>query len=533
MAEKRAELIITLKDMASAGVSKLSGGLETLRANFLAVSAAVGGLVALGASAVKSYLESEAAVNKLNVALKNQGIFSDELSKEMQAYSSQLQKTTAFSDEAVTETQALLTTFGLAGSNMKQATQAALDLSTGLGVDLKTATMILGKSFSGETGTLSKYGITIDESIPRAEKFDEVLRQLNTRFGGSAQAQLNTTIGQFEAMKNQFDDMKESIGQGMIPVITFYLQQINTILEAYREWGGLTNTLKIVSLEFAKSIIEGIVIALEQLPILGSAFQLLGIDLDGVNAKLDEQIAKIQNNAVTEGQIESQRLLRKQITTKSMIDLEKKWTDEAAKESEKRGQKVKDEIEKKMALEIDSIQRRRDADERANQLRAQNWTSTLNFISSLSSAKNKELAAIGKAAAVAQATRDTYAAATLALRSAPPPWGFALAALVTAAGLANVAKISGVEMATGGLVMPRTGGTLATIGEAGSPEAVIPLGDERAMDQMRESGLGGNTINISVGTLVGSDGMREFAKMLDQELFSLRRNNESVAFEAL
>jgi hypothetical protein len=159
--------------------------------------------------------------------------------------------------------------------------------------------------------------------------------------------------------------------------------------------------------------------------------------------------------------------------------------------------------------------------------------SSLNYISSLSESKNKELAAIGKAAAIAQATMNSYQAATLAMATIPPPYGQIVGALVLAAGLAQVSKIAGVQLAEGGLVMPRQGGTLATIGEAGSAEAVIPLGDNRAMEQMREAGLGGNTINISVGTLVGSDGMREFAKMLDQELFSLRRNNESVAFEAL
>jgi len=54
-------------------------------------------------------------------------------------------------------------------------------------------------------------------------------------------------------------------------------------------------------------------------------------------------------------------------------------------------------------------------------------------------------------------------------------------------------------MAKGGVVMPRPGGTLARIGEAGRPEAVIPLD--------RFGGLGGNTyvININKANVSGNE----------------------------
>ena len=40
---------------------------------------------------------------------------------------------------------------------------------------------------------------------------------------------------------------------------------------------------------------------------------------------------------------------------------------------------------------------------------------------------------------------------------------------------------SSVKMAEGGIVKPRPGGTLATIGEAGQPEAVVPLNKAKQM----------------------------------------------------
>lgn len=74
--------------------------------------------------------------------------------------------------------------------------------------------------------------------------------------------------------------------------------------------------------------------------------------------------------------------------------------------------------------------------------RIQNFRSTLTTISSLSAQGNSTLFNIGKAAAASNATIDGIAAVQKALASAPPPFNFALAAVVGAATAANVAKIA-------------------------------------------------------------------------------------------
>lgn len=74
----------------------------------------------------------------------------------------------------------------------------------------------------------------------------------------------------------------------------------------------------------------------------------------------------------------------------------------------------------------------------------------------LSNSKNREMAAIGKAAAIAQATMNTYQAATgafAALAGIPiigPALATASAGAIIVAGLANVAQIAGVGFETGG-----------------------------------------------------------------------------------
>lgn len=62
---------------------------------------------------------------------------------------------------------------------------------------------------------------------------------------------------------------------------------------------------------------------------------------------------------------------------------------------------------------------------------------------------------------------------------------------------------SAVAMASGGIVMPRSGGTLARIGEAGYPEAVIPLNRSVFNRVMPDGGGSANVYEIHVHTGVG------------------------------
>lgn len=153
---------------------------------------------------------------------------------------------------------------------------------------------------------------------------------------------------------------------------------------------------------------------------------------------------------------------------------------------------------------------------------------TLSTISSLQSSSNSTLAMIGKAAALTQiaiATPEAVAKAyTLGPIAGPPA-----AALVYAAMAAQAARVAGIPLADGGIVMPRPGGTQATIGEAGSAEAVIPL--DKFPNLLGGGGGGGITLNVYGGLLGDQSSAYEFAKAIDRELLKLRQNNESSAFD--
>lgn len=89
-------------------------------------------------------------------------------------------------------------------------------------------------------------------------------------------------------------------------------------------------------------------------------------------------------------------------------------------------------------------------------------------LATLTRSSSEELQAIGKAAAIIQATIDGVLAVQKALASAPPPLNFALAAAVGVATAANVAAIAGMEK--GGRV---SAGTPYIVGEK-RPELFVP-----------------------------------------------------------
>lgn len=101
------------------------------------------------------------------------------------------------------------------------------------------------------------------------------------------------------------------------------------------------------------------------------------------------------------------------------------------------------------------------SDQQANQARAQadvaysearlsNTRSMLDVVASLQNSSNKKLAAMGKAAALAQATIDGFLAIQKAWASAPFPANLPAVAITTASTAANIAAIAG--MADGGRV---------------------------------------------------------------------------------
>jgi hypothetical protein len=163
---------------------------------------------------VKAAQVQEDAINKLNSALKITGFDVDKASKEFQKFATELQQTTKFGDELIIENIALLQSLGnLSEQGLKDGTKAALDLSAALGISLDSAITLVGKAAAGEVGSFSRYGVQIKKGSDNAETFANTLTALNSKFGGSAEAQVNTYSGRVTQLSNAFGDLQEEFGK--------------------------------------------------------------------------------------------------------------------------------------------------------------------------------------------------------------------------------------------------------------------------------------------------------------------------------
>ena len=158
---------------------------------------------------INLYMRQEAAEKRLSVAY---GKNIDSLKE----YASALQAKTAYGDEDIIDAQALIAAFVKEEDAIKRATKATLDLAAAKGMDLKVAADLLSKTLGSSTNALSRYGIEVNGAVGSAERLNSAMENLNEKFGGQAEAQLETYTGKIQAMSNAWGDMLEVVGKGAL-----------------------------------------------------------------------------------------------------------------------------------------------------------------------------------------------------------------------------------------------------------------------------------------------------------------------------
>lgn len=215
-----------LKDQASAtelAVSKLirtAAGLIGAFASWRAVTSVVDLFVT-------NTIEAERAQRQLDTVLKSTGNTVGYTTDQLVAMAQALQDVTTFDDEAIQSSQALLLTFkSIGGDVFPKALKSILDVSTAMNTDLNGATIQIGKALNDPIAglsALSRVGIqfTADqkemikgfvETNDIASAQTIILKELESQFGGSAEAARGTLGGALTSLQNAFGDLFEATG---------------------------------------------------------------------------------------------------------------------------------------------------------------------------------------------------------------------------------------------------------------------------------------------------------------------------------
>ncbi|CAB4170050.1 hypothetical protein UFOVP903_49 [uncultured Caudovirales phage] len=588
MANKEASLLLKIKTAGEDALDRV--GLSFKKIGGIAV-AAFGAISAIAVKSIADYRQQEEATNALTRSMANQGIYSKALKGDYIAQATALQKLTLYGDEQIIGVQAVLQGYLGQTKVSEGLTKATLNLAAAKKIDLATAAEMVGKSIGTGTNALARQGIEVSATASKTEKLAQVVGALNDKFNGQAEAAAGG-LGALKQAENVMSDLFEVIGERLAPVVIMFANkfkqfgsdanQTNSIMDGFiTTLQALTNGGVIVAGVFqavAGALGVGLATAIESVSALikgnfsqafdiakmgvvdsgkaiGDAYSSTAERMKEVNAAFAAGRAEDLSNeerleleSLTRKSEVKQRFanedaikLREQAIAQQQIDMELLSASEEQRALKQVEQRIKtqEQIYKnatdsgtKLAA-LNEIFRQNEIKKEmlADDQRVKNRGDTFAKIATLQNSNNSFLAAAGKAAAITQIAIETPVAIAKALSAFPPPFSFIAAGAVGVAMAAQAANIAGVQLAEGGVVMPRPGGTQATIGEAGQAEAVIPL------DRFKDFGLGGgggaNVTIISYGGILGSESeAREFAVAVDRELLKLRQNNESVAFDS-
>lgn len=519
----------------------------------LAAFAAAKGILDFFASSVSLANENARAVNTLAAAYQAVGYTAQGAMKQAQEFATKMQNLTGIADEAFLNAQRLLANYGVVGAKAQEAIQAAYALSIGRNMDFASAMDIVSKAAAGQTQTLARYGIQIEKNTAEGEKFDAVLAKINERFGATAQAAMGDSTTKLNALKQSWGDFKEQVGaglnDGLVPAVDFLTKAVGWLNQAFKSmstaWGvtfdwlmtGLQG-LKAGFLtlgEYALKSLQPAVNLMSHIPVVGD--KIKGI-FDDANDSLAQMAESAREQTVTLAQMST--------PLSAIWETEKAITEEQQNRLDLQAEEINSRVANEQAAQEQlteavrqGVEERAEIINQAKEAEAQKETdlsflkkqlgitekkdtkSNLENITTMLRQGSKEQMAVQKAQGMAQAAIATYQAANSAysaLAGIPivgPALGAAAAAAAIAYGLNNVAQISGIKLADGGLVKAVTGGVPAVIGEGGSDEAVLPLDNAKAMQRIggaiaEQSGaVGGVTVNINVQAVGGVEAILE------------------------
>jgi hypothetical protein len=584
MASKEATLWLKIKTLGEEALGRIGAGLETLKEIGVIAFTAITAVVV---KSLHAYYESEQATNSLTQAMINNGNFSVELRNKYLEQADALSKLTTYQDDQIVGAEAVLQRYLGNIEVTEELTRATLDLATAKKMDLASAAELVGKSIAGEADSIRGTNIALGSGTNATERMAAAVKGLTRDFGGQAEAAAQG-LGIFSQMTNIFNKMFEEIGAKLAPGIVtlvgefkrwittshdakdsleFIIESLKFLIEwtintgiYFKTLGETIGTSLGMAAMVAEAVMNGNFSKIKDIVKLGLAdinkqweeasqrtldVQKAFDDQDTTNKqqKYDKDLNDLkaakerESQAIAEQQAKQNAIqLERQIAEEQrqqeiIVDTEQYNAAVVASQIKKMDDLLKIETDaktKEQILEAKYNLVKIQTQQKQDELEKQNRKSTLDTIAGMQNSNNKTLAAIGKAAALTNIAIETPVAVARALGAFPPPFNFVAAGAVAAAMAAQAANVAGIQLAEGGIVMPRPGGVQATIGEGGQPEAVIPL------DKAGSFGLGGGMTVIFNGPVMGDQSQaREFAIAMDRELLKLRQNNESQAFDTV
>lgn len=203
------------------GINKQAASGSNIFANLgtqIAAAFSVAAVIAFGKATFDSFAKAEVSARKLQAAVGAQGGLTADFN-ELTGQAEKLQKISIFSDEQIKDAQTMALQFGLSKDAVEDLIPTVIDFASATGQDLQGALSSVLRGIEGQTRGLKVYGIQVSDNQTRAQKFTQILDQLNNKFSDQGRIVGDTASGRLARLANAWDDLKESIGGAIAPLV--------------------------------------------------------------------------------------------------------------------------------------------------------------------------------------------------------------------------------------------------------------------------------------------------------------------------
>src|SRR3990167_5729292 len=175
-------------------------------------------------------LEAERVWKRLEGTLRTVGVEYAAVEGGILASARAMQDATTVGDEEFAETLQELVVVSQDFEGSLKNVNVVADVAAGLQIDLATAARLVGRAMVGETSTLKRYGIIVQEGADAVE-------QMRRQFAGLAENEAQSFGGRLDQLRNETGDLKEALGdfitQGKVGagVIAFLTEKVKEATE--------------------------------------------------------------------------------------------------------------------------------------------------------------------------------------------------------------------------------------------------------------------------------------------------------------
>jgi|688.fasta_scaffold26222_9 hypothetical protein len=205
-----------------------------LRKAAIPATAALGGLAAGLFDATKAAIEDQAAQKALARQIRRSTKATDAQIAANEEWIETQGKLLGITDDELRPALAGLVRVTGSVTKAQKATRLAMDIAAAKGVSLGTVTKALEKAYGGNYKALGLLAPELKGMIKEGATLEQVMEKLNKKFGGEAAAAAETTEGKFKRLRVALDETKESVGEGLLPIVEGALP----ILQKFADWAS-------------------------------------------------------------------------------------------------------------------------------------------------------------------------------------------------------------------------------------------------------------------------------------------------------